>query len=159
MARRLSRLARGIVMTPNVCGGRPRLAGHRITVQNLVEWHERGGKSIKDIMEGHDLTRAEILTGLSYYHNYREEIERAIRQDEALIKTIKQEQGTNPALERIERLGLTLDLALALSKYYHEHCEEVDRAINEAGLDESTETPLEKWVKVGLVDKASSPEE
>ena len=28
-----------IEMTPGVCGGRPRIAGHRIRVQDIVIWH------------------------------------------------------------------------------------------------------------------------
>jgi len=29
-----------IEITPGICGGKPRIAGHRIKVQNIVIWHE-----------------------------------------------------------------------------------------------------------------------
>ena len=34
-----------IEITPGICGGKPRIAGHRITVQNIVVWHEQMGMS------------------------------------------------------------------------------------------------------------------
>jgi len=39
-----------IEVTPGVCGGRSRIAGHRIRVQDVVVWHEQKGmKSCLDI--------------------------------------------------------------------------------------------------------------
>ncbi|MEK7732296.1 MAG: DUF433 domain-containing protein, partial [Planctomycetota bacterium] len=32
-----------IEATPGVCGGRPRIAGHRIRVQDIAVWHESWG--------------------------------------------------------------------------------------------------------------------
>jgi uncharacterized protein (DUF433 family) len=32
-----------VEITPGVCGGKPRIAGHRIKVQHVVVWHERMG--------------------------------------------------------------------------------------------------------------------
>jgi uncharacterized protein (DUF433 family) len=40
---------RHIEITAGIAGGKPRIAGHRITVQNIVIWHERMGKSIDEI--------------------------------------------------------------------------------------------------------------
>ncbi|MEB3335883.1 MAG: DUF433 domain-containing protein [Leptolyngbyaceae bacterium] len=34
-----------IEITPGVCGGKPRIARHRIRVQDIVIWHERMGLS------------------------------------------------------------------------------------------------------------------
>lgn len=34
-------LDRSIEMTVGIAGGSPRIAGHRLTVQNIVIWHER----------------------------------------------------------------------------------------------------------------------
>lgn len=30
-----------IISTPEIAGGKPRIVGHRITVQNIVIWHEQ----------------------------------------------------------------------------------------------------------------------
>ncbi len=40
-----------IVVTPDVAGGKPRISGHRITVQNIVIWHERMGLSADEIVD------------------------------------------------------------------------------------------------------------
>ena len=37
-------------MTLGVCGGKPRIAGHRITVQNIAVWHEQMGMSPDEIL-------------------------------------------------------------------------------------------------------------
>lgn len=47
-------LDRHIELTPGVAGGKPRIAGHRITVQNIVIWHERMGKSVDEISAEYD---------------------------------------------------------------------------------------------------------
>ena len=42
-------LDRHIEVTPGVAGGKPRVAGHRITVQNIVIWHEWIGLGADEI--------------------------------------------------------------------------------------------------------------
>jgi uncharacterized protein (DUF433 family) len=70
-----------IVKTPGTCGGRPRIAGTRMRVQDVVMWHD-GGMSAEEMVEQFDLTLGQIHAALSYYYDHREEIERDIREDE-----------------------------------------------------------------------------
>lgn len=35
-----------IEITNDIAGGKPRIAGHRITVQNIVIWHELLGRTL-----------------------------------------------------------------------------------------------------------------
>jgi len=42
-------LIRPITITPGLAGGKPHIVGHRITVQNIVFWHERMGLSADEI--------------------------------------------------------------------------------------------------------------
>jgi uncharacterized protein (DUF433 family) len=44
-----------IEATSGVAGGKPRIRGRRITVQNIVVWHEYLGKSADEISAEHDL--------------------------------------------------------------------------------------------------------
>ncbi len=60
-------LDRHIEITPGVAGGKPRIAGHRITVQNIVVRHERMGKSVDDICGDYDLTLSDVYVALAYY--------------------------------------------------------------------------------------------
>ena len=54
-----------IVSTPGTCGGRPRIDGSRITVQNVVLCHNQMGMSFEEILEGYPhLTVEELQVAL-----------------------------------------------------------------------------------------------
>jgi uncharacterized protein (DUF433 family) len=84
-------LDKHIEVTPDIAGGKPRIRGHRITVQNIVIWHERMGKSVNDISAEYDLTLAEIYAALSYYFDHQDEINKSIRESETFIKELRQQ--------------------------------------------------------------------
>jgi uncharacterized protein (DUF433 family) len=79
-----------IIQTPGVLGGKPRIAGHRISVQDVAIWHERMGKSVDEIATEYNLTLGQVYAALSYYHDHREEIDDRIRQGAAAIEDLKQ---------------------------------------------------------------------
>lgn len=78
-----------IEVTPGVCGGKPRIAGRRITVQNVVVWHEHLGMGGDEIATEHDLSLSEIYAALAYYFDHRSDIDQAIREDQELAATLK----------------------------------------------------------------------
>ncbi len=82
-------LSQHIESTPGVCGGKPRVAGHRITVQNVVIWHKRMGMSADEIAGEHGLSLSEIYAALAYYYDNRGEIDEAIRSDEEFVNDLK----------------------------------------------------------------------
>jgi uncharacterized protein (DUF433 family) len=85
-----------IVITPGVCGGRPRIAGHRIKVQDIIIWHERMGMSPDEIIYQHpSITLADVYAALTYYHDHREQIRQQIEEGEAFAKQL---QGDKPSL-------------------------------------------------------------
>jgi uncharacterized protein (DUF433 family) len=90
-------LDRPIEITAGFAGGRPRIAGHRITVQNIVIWHERMGKSIDEICAEYGLMLAEVHAALVYYFDHQEEIDQRIENDEALVAA--QRKRTSSVLE------------------------------------------------------------
>ena len=47
-----------IEITKAIAGGKPRIKGHRITVQNIVIWHEHLGYSIDEIADTYHLSPA-----------------------------------------------------------------------------------------------------
>lgn len=77
--------------TPGIAGGKPRIAGHRITVQDIVIWHERMGKSVDEIAAEHDLRIADVYAALAYYFDHRAEIDEALRSSEAFVESLRQE--------------------------------------------------------------------
>jgi uncharacterized protein (DUF433 family) len=75
-----------IEYSPEICGGRPRVAGTRIRVQDIYVWHELQGHSPEEIVTSYpQLSLAAVHAALAYYHDHREAIENEVRaeQDEA----------------------------------------------------------------------------
>lgn len=83
-------LDRYIESTPGVAGGKPRIAGRRITVQNIVIWHEWMGHTADDIATEYDLTLAEIYAALAYYYDHPQEIDEAIKAGQTLVEAMRQ---------------------------------------------------------------------
>ncbi len=78
-----------IEMTPGTVGGKPRIAGRRITVQDIVIWHEWMGLSADEIATDYDLSLAEIYAALAYYYNNPQEIDQSIKDSQALVEEMK----------------------------------------------------------------------
>ena len=81
---------RYIEITPGVAGGKPRIAGRRITVQNVVIWHEWLGHSADEIATEYDLTLAEIYAALAYYFDNRQVIDQSIKDSQVFVEEMKQ---------------------------------------------------------------------
>ena len=78
-----------IVMTPGTCGGKPRIAGRRITVENIAVWHVHMGMSEAEIAAEYELDLADIHAALAYYFDHLEEIEQRLREEDAFVESIK----------------------------------------------------------------------
>lgn len=79
-----------IEVTAGVCGGKPRIAGHRIRVQDIVIWHERMGLSADEIIYHHpSLTLSDVYAALAYYYDHREEIRQDIEAGEVLVTEVQ----------------------------------------------------------------------
>jgi uncharacterized protein (DUF433 family) len=78
-----------IVRTPGTCGGRPRIAGTRITVQNVAIWHKMGESPEKIAAEYPHLKLSQVLAALAFYYENQAEIDAAIVHDEALYDELE----------------------------------------------------------------------
>ena len=78
-----------IAISEDVAGGKPRIAGHRITVQHIVFWHERMGLSADEIASNHGLSLADVYAALTYYYDHRQEIDEAILADDAYVVELR----------------------------------------------------------------------
>ena len=79
-----------IEITAGICGGKPRLAGTRIRVQDIVVWHERMNLSADEIASKHpQASLAAIYAALTYYHDHRSEIDEQMRRSDDLAETIR----------------------------------------------------------------------
>ena len=85
-----------IVETPGTCGGRPRVAGLRITVENVAIWHERMGMSADRICSEYSLTLSQVYAALAYYFENRESIDRRIKDGAEFVERMERE--SDPSL-------------------------------------------------------------
>ena len=83
-------LNRHIEITPGVSGGKPRIAGRRITVENIVIWHDLLGKSADEIATDYDVTLADVYAALAYYFDHQYEIDRSIEESRAFVDSLLQ---------------------------------------------------------------------
>lgn len=95
---------RHIEVTPGVCGGRARIAGHRIRVQDVVLWTEQGQSPDQIVTDFPQLSLADVYAALAYYHDRREEIDRQIREDDQFAAEMKA-QADPGILDRLRRSG------------------------------------------------------
>jgi len=80
-----------IEITPGIAGGKPRISGRRITVQNIVIWHEWLGRNADEIASENGLSLADIYAALAYYYSNREEIDSSIRASEAFVEELRKQ--------------------------------------------------------------------
>jgi len=85
----LSTLDARIERDPKIVGGKPRIAGHRITVIDIVIWFEMLGRGADEIAYTFQLELADIYAALAYYHAHREEMDQIMKDDEELRNTLK----------------------------------------------------------------------
>lgn len=79
-----------IEITPGLCGGKPRIAGHRIRVQDVVVWHEQMGMSPDEIVSRYPtITLADVYAALTYYHDHLEEIRQQMRESDAFVQELQ----------------------------------------------------------------------
>src|SRR3954447_18687391 len=83
-------IASHIEITPGTCGGKPRIAGHRIRVEDVIVWYERLGLSADEIVSRYpQLSLADVYAALAYYHDHRQEIDNQMISGEALIDEMR----------------------------------------------------------------------
>ena len=86
----LAVLDKHIEATPGVCGGKPRIAGHRITVHNVALWRDRAGMTPEEIASEYGLSLADVYAALTYYYDHQEQIDREIEEGEARAEAMRE---------------------------------------------------------------------
>ena len=96
-------LDRYIEITPNMRGGKPRLANTRITVADIVLMHLRLGQSLEEIAGKYDLSLAAVYTAMAFYYDHRAEIDSAIEEDLAFAEAFRH-NNPSPLQEKLKAL-------------------------------------------------------
>ncbi|HUQ94658.1 MAG TPA: DUF433 domain-containing protein [Bryobacteraceae bacterium] len=76
--------------TPGTCGGRARIGGHRVRVQDIVIWHEHQGMTPDEIVSQiPSITLADVHSALAYYFDHVQEIQEEMRGDRAYAEEFR----------------------------------------------------------------------
>jgi len=71
-----------IAMSPDVCGGKACIAGHRVRVLDVVVWHEHQGMTPDEIVSHvPTLTLADVHAALAYYFDHVDQIQQEMRDE------------------------------------------------------------------------------
>ncbi|MBI3959353.1 MAG: DUF433 domain-containing protein [Chloroflexi bacterium] len=82
LARDLSGVTPGIISTPEVCGGEPRVEGTRIPVWVLVQYRKLGATEA-DLLGMYPTLRSEdLVNAWAYYRTHQTDIEQQIVENE-----------------------------------------------------------------------------
>ena len=85
-----------IVKTPETCGGRARIADHRVRVQDIVILYEYLGMTPDEIVARiPTITLADVHSALAYYFDHAPEIQQEIKADREYVEEFFRE---NPSL-------------------------------------------------------------
>jgi uncharacterized protein (DUF433 family) len=89
---KVASIAEHIVATPGTCGGKPRIAGTRMRVQDIYVMYELQGQSVDEIVTHFPhLTMGAVYAALAYFWDHREEILQQIADDEAFVEAFKRQ--------------------------------------------------------------------
>ena len=80
-----------IVRSPEIRGGRPRIAGTGVTVRTIALCHRAGLSPPEIAAEFPHLTLAQVYAALTYYHANRDEIERDIADEDATVEQLERQ--------------------------------------------------------------------
>ena len=86
-----------IISSPDIRGGRPRIAETGVTVRRIVSWYKLG-LSPEEIIDrvGH-LNLAQTHAALAYYHANSEEIEADLEKEQKVIEKLEKDHSVSTA--------------------------------------------------------------
>jgi len=78
-----------IVSDADTCFGKPRIAGTRFAVKDVVAYHYFQKMSVEEIASDWNLPIAAVYAALAYYHDHKKEIDQVFEKEDALIRDLK----------------------------------------------------------------------
>jgi uncharacterized protein (DUF433 family) len=80
-----------IEISPEVRSGKPRIAGTRITVEDVAVMHLKLGQSLIEIAGLYDLSLAAVYAAMAYDFDHRELIDRRTEEESAVVTAMAAE--------------------------------------------------------------------
>jgi uncharacterized protein (DUF433 family) len=83
-----------ITRSPEIRGGRPRIASTGVTVRRIASWY-RLGLNAEEIADriGH-VSVGQVYAALAYYHANRDEIDADLAEEDAFTRELERQHGT-----------------------------------------------------------------
>jgi uncharacterized protein (DUF433 family) len=82
-------LDRYIEITPDIRGGKPRIAGRRITVADVAIAYLRLGQSLEEVAAEYELTLSEVYAAMSFYYDNKVAIDESIKASETFADSLR----------------------------------------------------------------------
>ncbi len=92
-----------IETSSDVRSGKPRVSGTRITVEDIAVMHLKLGMSLIKIAGVYELSLAQVYAAMAYYFEHREDIDKRVAEEEALIQEY-QRNHTSILQSKLEQL-------------------------------------------------------
>jgi len=80
-----------IDITAGVCGGRPRVAGTRMTVADIAQMRLQMNLSLEEIAGVYDLPLSAVYAAMAYYFDHRAEIDSRSAEDASFIDELREQ--------------------------------------------------------------------
>lgn len=80
-----------IDITPGVCGGRPRVAGTRMTVADIALMRLQMNLSLEEISGVYDLPLSAVYAAMAYYFDHRAEIDLRSAEDDTYLDDLREQ--------------------------------------------------------------------
>jgi len=85
-----------IVQTPGICGGVPRIAGTRITIDWIVGQMIYAGRTLDEMVAEYahiPLTPAQLHAALSYFYDHQVEVDNLIEESKTQLAEVRRQSG------------------------------------------------------------------
>ena len=96
-------LNRHIEITPGVRGGKPRIAGRRITVADVAIMYLRMSQSLEEIASTYGLSLASVYAAIAYYYDHQGTVDQQLRDDEVFVAAFMQ-NNPSPLQAKLKEL-------------------------------------------------------
>ncbi len=83
-----------IVSDPDMCFGKPRIAGTRLAVKFVVAHHHFQRMSLEEIALDWNVPLAAVYAAMAYYYDHKAEIDQSFQNDEDFVRQLKAERGS-----------------------------------------------------------------
>jgi uncharacterized protein (DUF433 family) len=82
-----------IVQTPDICGGRPRIAGTAVSVRTIVAYHASGESPEEMVTQIPHLTLAQVHAALAYYYANRDHMDAEMAAERTEAERLERQHG------------------------------------------------------------------